>query len=379
MSKKGKIFLSFFCVIITLVICASVYFNVKSIDKINETNKLVKEYMGLTDDEDKEDDVVIAQRYTIKSTRQISDAYLSGDTSKLSDADKETLELASDVIKEIIKPDMSDFEKEKAVYLYLTKTMQASEGILTVISTSEENYEPHDVLKNKSAVCVGYATTFRLLMQMLNIECKVVHSDNLTHSWDLVKLDDGWYHTDCYSDVDSSLYMNFNMNDDTCFINHSWTREYYPEANGAKYNYILMNAKEMKNIFDLPDYAGKMIKKGKELVSCSFKTLSEEEQYIGRYISDSIQNMFSEEDKSFTTQWITGPDGEFVFVLSITDFSDQSSDELDDKTIEKIDNLLEKAAKKYGLEYDYTDYDNNDEYYLDENVMYENTMTVARG
>ena len=66
--------------------------------------------------EESEDDVVIADEYTIHSTRQISDAYLSGDLSALSDRDKETLDMAKKVLASEIKDGMSDYDKELAIY-----------------------------------------------------------------------------------------------------------------------------------------------------------------------------------------------------------------------------------------------------------------------
>lgn len=49
-------------------------------------------------------------------------------------------------------------------------------------------------------------------MQMMDIECKVVHTTDRIHSWDEVKLDGEWYHTDIYSDAGSPNYSHFNMN-----------------------------------------------------------------------------------------------------------------------------------------------------------------------
>ena len=60
-----------------------------------------------------ENDVCIAGAYVIRSTENISDAYKSGDRSGLTDKEKETLDMAEKVIKEVIKPEMSDFEKER--------------------------------------------------------------------------------------------------------------------------------------------------------------------------------------------------------------------------------------------------------------------------
>ena len=61
-----------------------------------------------------EDYVKIADNYEIKPTTNISDAYKSGDTSKLTDKEKETLDMAKKAIKDMkITDSMSDFEKEK--------------------------------------------------------------------------------------------------------------------------------------------------------------------------------------------------------------------------------------------------------------------------
>ena len=58
-----------------------------------------------------EDYVKIADNYEIKPTTNISDAYKSGDTSKLTDKEKETLDMAKKAIKDMkITDSMSDFE-----------------------------------------------------------------------------------------------------------------------------------------------------------------------------------------------------------------------------------------------------------------------------
>lgn len=117
-------------------------------------------------EETTEDYVKIAEQYEIKPTTNISDAYKSGDTSKLTDKEKETLDMAKDALKEMkIKDDMSDFEKEKAVYDWMTSSLQHDQGALTVIPTTQEDCDnPYGVLKYHNAVCVGYATTFRMFM-----------------------------------------------------------------------------------------------------------------------------------------------------------------------------------------------------------------------
>ena len=90
----------------------------------------------------------------------------------------------------------------------------------------EYSAEPYGVLEYGAAVCVGFATTFRLFMQMMDIDCMVVH--NSYHSWNLVNLDGDWYHTDIYSDVGRGNYANFNMTDEMCSNGHNWDNNLLP-------------------------------------------------------------------------------------------------------------------------------------------------------
>ena len=98
--------------------------------------------------------------------------------------------MAAAVLDEIITEDMTDYEKELAVYDWMTHSLQYDTGVLQVIPRTEADADnPYGTLKYHNAVCVGYATTFRLFMQMLDIDCMVVHNTDAYHSWDLVKLD----------------------------------------------------------------------------------------------------------------------------------------------------------------------------------------------
>lgn len=282
--EKGK-FAVVFCLFIVVIlgVAGSIYMNVnlsKSLEKFSEgisseltasaasneaSFKKIDEWIAKKEEEDvtKENDVTIAGSYHILSTTHISDAYKAkknGDDSKVSeldDRDKETLEMAEKVIDEIIKDDMTDYEKELAVYDWLVMYTSQDKGmLLPIINTQQDVDNPYGVLKYKNAVCVGYATTFRLFMQMLDIECMVVHNTEEYHSWDLVKIDGDWYHTDVYSDSGSRTYRNFNMTDTEC--GQSWDREFFPAATGTKYNYKSQNSKPIKDIYKLPKTVRKM-------------------------------------------------------------------------------------------------------------------------
>ena len=341
--------LTVFMVFVSILLCVSVAISGFTLFSERKTAQAIEKYQGVSEDVDQEDDVTIAGTYTIKSTLHISDAYKSGDTSKLDDNDKETLDMAKEIIDEVIKADMTDFEKEKAIYDWLTAKLKQNTGILTVIPTRiGDSDNPHDVLKYRTAVCVGYATTFRLFMQMLNIECKVIHSSDLTHSWDLVKLDDGWYHTDCYMDSESNNYQNFNMDDNRCSQGHDWTKEYFPAATGKKYNYIFSICEELKDIYAIPKWLTNAIIKKKAVISCTFKKeINEKNENAAQFMVQQLMNQLDNGDKySLSYDWMLNDKSQYVLCFYIY-FYDNSEVEVDSETEEKIFNAVNEAMDEY--------------------------------
>ena len=211
----------------------------------------------------REDGVRIAGEYVIRPTRRISDAYLSGDSTRLDDKEKETLRMASAVLSQIVRDDMSDYEKELAVYDWMTANLAFDSGSLIAVPQTQEDCDnPYGVLKYHNAVCVGYATTFRLFMQMMKIDCMVVHNLDLGHSWDLVCLGGEWYHTDIYSDVGTGNHSHFNLSDMQMGQMQSWDRELFPAAEGIAFNYAVQNSVELKSAAALPSALRKVIDEG---------------------------------------------------------------------------------------------------------------------
>ena len=338
-----------FMVFISLLLCISLAISGFTLFSEQKTVKAIEKYQGVSEDVDKEDDVTIAGTYTVKSTLNVSDAYKSGDTSKLDDNDKETLDMAKDILADIIKPKMSDFEKEKAVYDWLTAKLKQNTGILTVIPTRiGDSDNPHDVLKYRTAVCVGYATTFRMFMQMLDIECKVVHSSDLTHTWDLVKLDDGWYHTDCYMDSESNNYQNFNMDDNRCSQGHDWTKEYFPAATGKKYNYILSICDKLDDIYSIPEWLTNAIIDKKTVISCTFKKeINEKNENKAQYMVEKLMDQLNMSDEySLGYDWMLNDKSEYVLCFYIS-FYNSGETKVDSKTKQKVDKAITKAMDEY--------------------------------
>ena len=100
------------------------------------------------------------------------------------------------IINKIIEDDMTDKEKIKAFHDYIinnTKydTEYIDEGINDINNTSHKAIGP---LIHSKALCGGYSHTMSLFLNILKIPNYRISSD--THIWNLVYLDNNWYHLD---------------------------------------------------------------------------------------------------------------------------------------------------------------------------------------
>lgn len=353
------------CVAGVLVVAgvgASVGMNVMLMNRTNTQNEKVSRFI---DDERarqakeaekestyQEDGFVVGDQYEIRSTTNISDAYLKDDPSLLEGEDKETYDMAKGVLDEIIKDGMTDYEKELAIYDWMVDNIgQGSGHTIALPGQNTQAFTPHDVLSSHSAVCVGYATTFRLLANMVGLDVHIVHNDY--HSWDMVKLDDGeWYQLDVYSDVNGAKYRNFNMTDEMARSGHDWDGSTLPEAKGTKYSYAVQNAVAVKDLFEVPGkvretFAGKSF----SLYFKFPKMVSDQELALADQMINLMQQaMYSlpgGESKDMSAAWI--PDGEDKYVLAVyvNDYS-QSNSSLGDAVPEKVTQMTNKINELFG-------------------------------
>lgn len=348
---EKKKWIAVWCILAVLVVGmgASITLSAVMFSKVSGLKTSVDSTLAKDEDVAQEDNVVIADEYTIKSTKNISDAYKEGKEDSLSKEDKDTLDMAKKVLDEIITDGMSDYEKELAVYNWMVKNIKNDSRMMSVIPTSGQNAAtPNGVLKSKTAVCVGYATTFRLFMQMMDIECKVVHTTDRIHSWDEVKLDGEWYHTDIYSDAGSPNYSHFNMNDKQCSDGYEWNTDFFPAATGTKYNYAVMNNEKLDDVYKLP----KKIKKAMEdknyfLAYNLGQNVDDETINIVNAIIQSISNYMTD-SYNVSANLIDADNGDKVMAVYISSYNDTSAmDNLSDKVTEKINKAVDKAFSDF--------------------------------
>lgn len=137
---------------------------------------------------------------TLFDNSAILAAWRSGDDSGLSREDKAVLDAAKAVFHQYITPDMSDYDKELALYAWLTTKVSYDYSHYEKRGAPRTAYAPYGALIDGKAVCLGYAETFRLFMDMAGVECVTVTGaafrNRENHAWNMVRLNGKWYCVD---------------------------------------------------------------------------------------------------------------------------------------------------------------------------------------
>jgi transglutaminase-like putative cysteine protease len=140
----------------------------------------------------------------------------------------------SAILAEIITPGMTDRQKVKAVHDYMVANYRYDTDFKSGLY-GNNTYAFHGLLKNGTGVCQAYAELFFLFMCYENIECYYVTgwAKNETgeyglHAWNVVYVEDGYYHVDVTFDDpvpdtgNKILYDYFLKTDDEMAKDHDW-------------------------------------------------------------------------------------------------------------------------------------------------------------
>lgn len=175
-------------------------------------------------------------------------AWKSGDDSPLSERNRGILQAAASVIGREITDGMSEYEKELAIHDWMTgwSSFDMSAFSHAPGSGGSDSDNPYGVLLGRTGNCWGYASTFQLLMNMLDIECITVFGtpggSGVEHAWNMVRLDGDWYCVDTAWDDPiggAPGHRYFNVTSE--FLRgsgiHRWDETAVPEATGTLYGY----------------------------------------------------------------------------------------------------------------------------------------------
>ena len=183
--------------------------------------------------------------------QRLADAWEAGDWSGLAEKDRAILDKCKEVIDALITDNMSLYDKELAIHDWMIAWADYDRAELDNHDHSQadpDNDNPYGLLVGRKGICLGYTYTFRLFMDLLDIECTVVHGASHggadEHAWNMVRLDGEWYCVDVTWDdpitsspfplPDTTTHMYFNVTSD--FLrrhDHQWDETAVEEAKGT--------------------------------------------------------------------------------------------------------------------------------------------------
>ncbi len=146
------------------------------------------------------------------------------------------------LVNTLITPDMTDYEREQAIYSYLAAR-------LTYATTTEGEmiHSLQGTLLNQEGVCDGYARTFMYLMNSVGVPTTFVTgtAGNVGHAWNQVCIQNQFYHVDLtWGDNEigdlATCYDYMNESDDYMARTHQWDRQATQVATSHLYHPLFL-------------------------------------------------------------------------------------------------------------------------------------------
>lgn len=193
---------------------------------------------------------------TLYDTSAILAAWESGEDSGLSDKDAAILARCQALFEEHVTETMTDFEKELALHDALVRLGEYDETVYDPATPQgrPDNTNPYGLLVEGYGICLGYATSFQLLMDLAGVECITVvgasFGSTSDHAWNMVRLEGEWYCVDPTWDDpiggdtvsphqwDPVHHTYFNVTSDVMRqTDHQWDYANVPEATATRFSW----------------------------------------------------------------------------------------------------------------------------------------------
>lgn len=129
----------------------------------------------------------------------------------------------SKIVNNLIDPRMSQSEKVQVVNEYLVKVFEyddtyKSDNVYTALTTGK-------------TICQGYAMAAYKMFKIMGIECRIINGEKsgVSHAWNLVKLENNWYHLDITNN-DNIVRDRYLLKSDEFMKEneYTWNSEDYP-------------------------------------------------------------------------------------------------------------------------------------------------------
>lgn len=182
------------------------------------------------------------------SGQRIQDAWSSGSREGLAAQDLAILD-ALEAIPALRDETLTDYQRELELHDWMIAWAEYDPGALDNNPRGEpmpDNDNPYGFLTGRKGICLGYTSTFQLLMDLSGIPCVTVHgtahAGTADHAWNLVQLEEAWYAVDVTWDdpvasfqvPETLAHLYFNVTDE--FLrqhDHQWDESAVPAAAGT--------------------------------------------------------------------------------------------------------------------------------------------------
>lgn len=234
----------------------------------------------------------VDNEYTVTNKRTVFNEYieisLNYSVTSQSDLQFKINEIKSKLNEYLTRvQDKIGFEAELELHDLLGQNVEYNEYV-DLESVPQEAHTIYGAFVERKAVCDGFAKALQLLLDRKNIENIIVlgNLENESHAWNMVKLDNEWYHLDLTSnksikDINTMIVLHTYFNLTTKQIEKTHiidNKEFVPEATQTKYNYYKYTN---KNITLLDDFNTKF----KQILDDNYN------QYIVEFGVSDINNV----------------------------------------------------------------------------------------
>ena len=193
---------------------------------------------------------------SLYDTAPILSAWESGEEDGLSEKDAAILSACRAIFAEHVTEDMTDFDYALALHDALVDLGEYDQAVYDRDTPQgrPDNTNPYGMLVEGYGICLGYATSFQLLMDLAGVECITVvgaaFNSSSDHAWNLVRLEGEWYAVDPTWDdpigaeemppmmANQVRYEYFNVTSDYLReTDHQWDYQSVPEAEGTRFSW----------------------------------------------------------------------------------------------------------------------------------------------
>lgn len=149
---------------------------------------------------------------------------------------------AKEIVENIIIDEMSEIEKEAAIHEYIVNNIEYSEKMR---SQKVDGY--YSIIENQG-VCGDYAEAMAILGTVAGLD--VIEVNSSTHAWNIIKIDEEYYHVDTLWNDEENTIKYFNRSSEYILSlpHHTYDLNRFPIAKKdmpkSKYSHLLKEIDE---------------------------------------------------------------------------------------------------------------------------------------